>query len=84
MSTLDLEQPPAAPEPVGQHRLVHLVCCSPRRGLCGDNVADLSYAPDATPVSCTPCDAADEAGDTCGAIFCRFRQWLRQHLGSAQ
>lgn len=84
MTALDLEQPAAAPEPGGRHRIVHLVCCRPRRSLCGTDVTGCTFAPDATPLTCSVCDAVDEAGSPCGAILCRLRQWLRQHLGRAR
>jgi hypothetical protein len=83
--TLVYEEPSMGPIPEpGRHRLVHLVCCNPRRGLCSANTAALTHVPDTTAVSCTLCDAVDEAGITCGAFLCRFRQWLRGTFGSAQ
>lgn len=84
MSTLNLDQPAATPDPAGQPVVVHLVCCTPSRGLCGADVTNAAFMPDATPLNCTVCDATDEAGYPCGAILCRVRQWLRQHLGSAR
>lgn len=60
---------------------IHLVCCNPHLGLCGTDLTAAADVPYTAAVDCRTCDYLDETDATCGARFCRLRQWLRLHFG---
>lgn len=64
--------------------LVHLACCRPNTGLCGADLTGKADVPDTAEVTCSVCDMIDEHDGTCGAWFCRLRQWARQRFGRPQ
>lgn len=64
--------------------LVHLVCCRPNTALCGSDRTGRPDVPDTAVVTCSVCDAIDEAGARCGARFCQVRQVLRQWFGRSR
>lgn len=83
--TIDHTQPAPteAPEPAPTGRDtsndVHLFCCNPNKGLCGENLTDGVDAQGET-LTCSLCDLIDEADSPCGARLCRLRQKLRMLL----
>lgn len=75
--TIEKSEPGAATAAAGADD-VHLVCCNPKRALCGTVITG---AEDDGPVTCSPCDLIDEHGSPCGGRFCKVRQQLRLWFG---
>lgn len=69
------------PAPAPARGDTHLVCCRPNRSLCNIDMSQAGDVPDAAALTCADCSLIDESGDTCGAVLCRLRQWLRGTFG---
>jgi hypothetical protein len=60
---------------------VHMVCCRPTVALCGDQL-DGDFDDDGDSPVCVACVVRLDAGDPCGARFCRLRSWWRERWSS--
>jgi hypothetical protein len=63
----------------GDDDLDHIVCCNPNRALCGRDVSTLEWIAEGEDNAEDECVVCTHLyGSTCGASFCRMRQWWRE------